>query len=531
MKTTMPKPLVLGLLATALSLGSQAAAADDAPGIINSKCVACHSKESDNSWSRISHMRKTPEGWLATIGRMQVMHGLEISDDERRSVMKFLADTQGLAPSETEPYRYALEHRMNTHEAFDSQLFTETCSRCHSGARVKLQRRPESEWAYLANFHLGQYPSMEYHAMSRDRDWWPIVLKEVVPMLGKEQPLETQAWSDWQQALPASAVGRWSLAGHMPGKGDLHALMTVTAAEGNDNYSVSLQGAFADGTALTGSGSAVVYTGYEWRASVTLGGTSMRQVFSMKNGVMSGRMFDSKDDSNGMDVVAAVLGGNAAKVLAVQPAYIKAGTEAELTIVGSNLSTVPALGNGVSVVKVLESSDHLIRVLAKAGNSEGVNAVGDASLAVYSNVAALKVVPEFAVARVGHDGSAEGAKTGGSTQRVPARFDAEAWAAGKDGKAGTGDDFRIGIMPAAWSAAAFDEQAEADQDLKYAGLMSADEGVFTPAGAGPNPQRKMMTNNAGHLKVTATIDDEGTTLSADAELIVTIQRWNNPPIP
>lgn len=61
--------------------------------------------------------------------------------------------------------------------------------------------------------------------------------------------------------------------------------------------------------------------------------------------------------------------------------------------------------------------------------------------------------------------------------------------------------------------------------------MQADTGVFTPGDAGPNPARKMSTNNAGNLKVIAAVDDAGTARTGEGQMIVTIQRWNNPPIP
>jgi quinohemoprotein amine dehydrogenase len=41
----------------------------------------------------------------------------------------------------------------------------------------------------------------------------------------------------------------------------------------------------------------------------------------------------------------------------------------------------------------------------------------------------------------------------------------------------------------------------------------------------------MMTNNAGNLKVQATVMDGGDTHNAEGQMIVTVQRWNNPPIP
>ncbi|MOA27666.1 hypothetical protein D3C78_1485530 [compost metagenome] len=61
--------------------------------------------------------------------------------------------------------------------------------------------------------------------------------------------------------------------------------------------------------------------------------------------------------------------------------------------------------------------------------------------------------------------------------------------------------------------------------------MDAATGVFLPGDAGPNPARKMMTNNAGNLKVIAAVDEGGKALKGEGHMIVTVQRWNNPPIP
>jgi hypothetical protein len=137
---------------------------------------------------------------------------------------------------------------------------------------------------------------------------------------------------------------------------------------------------------------------------------------------------------------------------------------------------------------------------------------------VYSQIAEVKVVPEFSVARIGEGG--------GSTPKVQGRFDAEAWGKGADGK-----PYRIGVFPAQWKVEAFDERAKEDEDVKFAGTMQADAGVFTPGDAGPNPARKMSTNNAGNLKVIAAVDDAGKSLTGEGHMIVTVQRWNNPPIP
>jgi quinohemoprotein amine dehydrogenase len=142
---------------------------------------------------------------------------------------------------------------------------------------------------------------------------------------------------------------------------------------------------------------------------------------------------------------------------------------------------------------------------------------------LYERIGTLKVQPAFAVARIGGNGS--------PTPKVEARFDAEAWAAGADGKVGTDDDFRIGVVPAKWSVAPFDDVAAHDQDVKFAGLMDASTGVFVPGGAGPNPARRMSANNVGNLKVIAEVANGGEPVKGEGRLIVAAPRWNNPPIP
>lgn len=509
----------LALFAAAL-LSTQAMAAEQGPSLLQNKCMGCHIPEGNDTYSRISHQRKTPEGWLMSIARMQVMHGLQISDDDRRTLVKYLADKQGLAPSETDGVRYAMERRLNTVEQFDTQL-SETCGRCHSGARVALQRRPAKEWEHLVNFHLGQWPSLEYQAQARDRDWLPIALQQVVPDLAKRYPLESAAWAEWQKARPkADALpGQWAFSGHMLAKGDVRGVMSVTPDQG-DTFKVEVKGAYADGTPFNGSGSAILYNGYEWRGNVKVGDANLRQVFAALDGEMKGRMFEAEHDERGLDFTAVKEGK--ARLLAVQPAFIKAGGESEITLVGSGLAGKPDLGAGVEVTEVLEQTPTLVRVKARAaadakpGQREvAIGALKGVNLAVYDKVEEVKVVPAFSIARIGENGA--------SVPKVQGRFEAEAW-----GKDANGQPLRIGYLPASWKVEPFNERAVEDEDVKFAGKMQAD-GVFVPGGAGPNPERKMMTNNAGNLKVIATLADGGQT--GEGHMIVTVQRWNNPPLP
>ncbi|MCU1734397.1 MULTISPECIES: quinohemoprotein amine dehydrogenase subunit alpha [unclassified Pseudomonas] len=525
MKRTLRFASAGGLLAMAVSLAlqPQVSQAREAQAILKETCQGCHLPEGDNALSRISHQRKTPEGWLMTIGRMQTMHQLQISDEDRRTLVKYLADTQGLAPSETDGVRYALERRLNTVEQIGEPT-QQMCARCHSGARIALQRRPAKEWEHLVNFHLGQWPSLEYQALSRDRDWFELAKKDMVPLLAQQYPFDSKAWSDWQKSMPKAATlaGTWSFSGHLPGKGELNGVMTVSPESG-DRFKVSLDGQYADGTPFKGQGTAMLYSGYEWRGTVDVDGVSMRQVLAANNGQLTGRMFEKAHDERGLDFVAAQQGSP--RLLAVQPGYVKAGSEAELTLVGSGLNGTPSFGKGVQVLEVLENTPQRVRVKVKAAADapQGLQAVsvgklGGPQLAVYREIAEVKVVPAFSVARVGDNG--------GSTPKVQGRFDAEAWGQGADGKA-----YRIGVFPAQWKVEPFDDRAREDEDVKFAGIMQADSGVFTPGDAGPNPARKMSTNNAGNLKVIAAVDDAGKARTGEGQLIVTIQRWNNPPIP
>ena len=66
-------------------------------------------------------------------------------------------------------------------------------------------------------------------------------------------------------------------------------------------------------------------------------------------------------------------------------------------------------------------------------------------------------------------------------------------------------------------------------DAAFAGRMQGN-GLFLPAEAGPNPERPFDTNNAGNLKVIATVEDGGQTVTGEGQLLVTVQRWNDPPI-
>ena len=121
-----------------------------------------------------------------------------------------------------------------------------------------------------------------------------------------------------------------------------------------------------------------------------------------------------------------------------------------------------------------------------------------AALTVYDAIDRVEVSPAYTVGRIGGNE--------GSQPEVQGRFEAIAWANGADGAPGTADDLRIGPVKAQWSVAPWNEKAAEDRDVEFAGSMDKDTGIFTPSAAGPNPARKQGTNNAGNLKVIATVE-------------------------
>ncbi|WP_038012363.1 quinohemoprotein amine dehydrogenase subunit alpha [Thauera sp. 63] len=530
-----PRMLALAASLAAPLLAAPAQAAPQGEALVNSKCITCHAPAEDGQLARIGDSRRTPEGWDMTVARMIISHGVKLSADERAAVVKYLADTRGLAPQETDGYRYLIERDFNRVESVQGEAKPafDTCARCHSYGRIALQRRTESDWAKLPHYHVGQYPVIEIQAGGRDRNWWELATTQVPAILGKLYPNDSGAWQQWQQRERASAAGTWRFVGHRPGRGAYEGVATIEADRaGADRYKVKFQFDYADGQRETAEGEAIIYTGYEWRASVKQDGMDVRQVFTLSpdGQTLSGRWYENGIDAIGGRLLAARSGkGSAERLLAVEPTHIKAGTTQRVTLYGNNLSGDVSLGDSITVARVVERAAGKVVVEAQADGTgkDGVRAaaVGNArlqqGLALYRNVDYVAVEPEQAMAVVG------GGK--GPLPKVPVQFESVGYTFGPDGKQGTADDIRLGYFPATWSMANANAFAEEMQDTAYAGTLRAD-GLFIPGDAGPNPKRRFGTNNAGELAVTATVDDAGRQLSASKHLIVTLQRWNDPPL-
>ncbi len=514
-----------GALALALgAFGATAATDDDAAAqkLIESKCGACHLD--NGKLDRIPEIRKSPEGWDMTVVRMGIWHKVELTPDERRQIVKYLADRQGLAPSESAPFRFLTERRPNMQDAPPDEEFAQMCGRCHSFGRVALQRRDEGEWLKLMHTHLGQFPSAEYSAMGRDRNWWEIARDKMPAKLAALYPKNTDAWRAWSAKKPADAAGSWAVAGERPGWGPYTGTMTVLA-QGQDRYDVRYELRFRAGNTVRGHGDAIIYTGYEWRGSAQLGNEDTRSIFALNEdgSRISGRWFLKGADEIGASF-DAVRPGEATKnaLVSVTPRMLRAGDVVDVTLTGAGLDPAIDLGAGVEVVEWLNKTPNELRVRVKVAENAPVGvhkvAVGgrasDRTVAVYRKFDSIRVEPAYGVARLG----------GGTIAPVSAQFDAVAFLDGPDGKSGTDDDIRLGSVPATWSTVPFDERAKHDDDVRFAGYMEP-HGRFVPSFAGPNPVRGGL-NNVGNLGVVATVKDGDRSLDAKSQLVVTVQRWN-----
>ncbi len=514
--------------APAAKTGTPQTAADPGALVLKNTCSACHAPLPDGGYTRITQMRKTPEGWEITLNRMALVHGVSLSAADQANVLKYLSDHFGLAPEEAAPYRAFLEQVPYVKDNAPSPFLSTMCARCHSFARIGLERRDAGEWLKLANFHLGQYPATEYSEKGRGIEWWKLASTVVPATLGKMYPFMTAEWAAWQKHAAPDLSGIWRVTGHTPGRGDYQGHMFVDET-GPDHYQASLTLSYADGSEENGHGEAVLYTGYEWRGTFSFGKDQVHQVLAVgADGGLSGRWFGAVHPERGGTMSAYRETDHQPRIMQISQRYLHVGDTAQIEIDGTGLSGEPQLGAGVHVLRVISHSPERVVVLASADGDAAPGArtvsVGaakaDGGFVIYRDIAFVKIVPDDAIARVGDNG--------GPLPAVSAQFEAVGYLLLPDG--GKGEQaVRIGVFPAEWSVNNYSAGAAAREDTRFAGRIGA-TGEFYPAGAGPNPKRRFGGDNIGNIRVSGRIADHGQSISGDAHLIVTVQRWITQPI-
>lgn len=498
-------------------------------GTVIDRCSRCHEVDDEGRMSRISYLRKTPEGWQTSIRRMVALHGARLNEADARAIVRYLANEQGLAPEELRPGRFEVERRLIDHDYEGDSGVEYTCIQCHSMGRVITQRRTEEEWGLLLATHRGLYPLIDRQVFRTNGDDDPQPMDEAIEHLSEVFPLQTPEWSAWAAAKsPPRLAGQWALSGYQVGRGPLYGTVTIAAGPGDlASFTTTTSYVYAEsGERVTRSGEAFVYTGYQWRGrSNPATDSELREVMFVERDQreMSGRWFTGGYDEIGPDVTLRRIGADPV-VVGVHPRALQRGTSVTVRVFGGNVPQAVSaaaldFGEGVTVRTSERSADGTLSVsLAIATDAR----IGPRDLFAFGSSLANAVVVHDGVDRIAVTPEAGMARVGGTVfPKGYQAFDAIGYDDGPDGEPNTEDDLELGRIDATWSLEEY-AAVYGDDDIDFVGQLS-ENGVFEPALDGPNPQRHGNRNNVGDVWVVAkhrTAD--GKNISARSHLVVTV---------
>jgi quinohemoprotein amine dehydrogenase len=553
----------LALMCTAVPVRAQTPAAPDAAtndgipvqsDLVRAKCGSCHRSDDKGRMSRISFRRATPENWERTIKRMVTLNHASLEPADARNILKYLADHQGLAPEEDRPITFDAERRTIEYAYLADKDASDTCSSCHSMARVLSERRTKEEWELLVAMHRGYYPLVDNQPMNGGQGFRRTRPMQTEPgpdgrppdnrhpmdkaleHIEKTLPLTTPEWSAWAAAMQApKLVGRWAIVGSQAGKGPIYGQMTVTSdPSAPDSFTTETRYTVArSGETLTRTGKALVYTGYQWRGRGSSAGNDpspWREVMFVERDwtQMWGRWFTGAYDETGIDVKLTRLSGDPV-VLGTSVAALKTGAASQaVRIFGANLPGTAkpediGMGSGVKVARVVSARPDEIAIEVDVAATAPIGArnvsvggvVKAAALVVYDKIDGIKVLPQAGMARVG----------GNVFPKQLQQFEAVGVNNGPDGKPDTADDLNLGLVTVKWSVEEY-TATFGDDDAQFVGALDA-SGLFTPNVDGPNPKRTGNRNNIGDVWVVAELASPDArqpdrTLRARAQLLVTV---------
>ncbi len=456
---------------------------------------------------------------MMTVDRMHEAHGLVISDAVREAVVQYLSDSQGLAPGETLAGRFALERRPAATELDLGTDINANCGHCHSLARVSLQRRDLEEWRQLAHLHMAPWTSVAHPGPALDEAWLQIAAGAVAEQLTARYPFESTPWALWKDRPAADLSGSWVVVGRVPGGHDFEGTANIER-DGAGDYRATYQLTDTAGAALPGESKAMVYTGYEWRGNAQIGGRALREIYTVgvTGNKIAGRWFDPDHAEDGGEWLAFRDNGKA-RVIAMLPHALRAGTTTDVVIVGTGLEKQPgslSLGDG-TVVSNEQRDSHSIRARVKIADdaqpgsrNASVGNVGALGLlAIYRKIDQIEVAPKNATARPG----------GVDAAPVSAQFEAVG-----STRLPSGALLQLGPVAVDWSVAPFDAEAKRREDAKFAGQLDQ-RGRFLPAGTDANSAYQVSGKTATNLWVIAKSRD-AVHAEGRAHLIVTGQKEN-----
>ena len=320
------------------------------------------------------------------------------------------------------PFEYALEERNSTLQEDDRAGLPPNvvgaCVQCHSFARIGLQRRTPEMWTRLPDVHEYFVPFVASDTSSAGNlidPWRQVATGQAVPYFTKRFPFETPAWTEWQASAKPDYSGKWLVVGHDPAKGgDYTGVLTVTAA-GDDQYSGKFTHEFEDGSSVSGTTDAVLYTKFQWRGRAQVADKQQVEIFfGNENGTqMHGRRLLTPVGDLGMDETL-YKAGSGARLLTAFPKSIQTGKTVKLRLFGMNLpanTSADAIGagDGIKVQSVSQSGDDTIiaEVVvdedAKVGprTSKSLALAGEMPLYLYKTVDYISITPERGFGRPG----------------------------------------------------------------------------------------------------------------------------------
>jgi quinohemoprotein amine dehydrogenase len=516
--------------------------------VVKARCGGCHRSDEKGRMTRISYRRATPENWERTIKRMVALNHATLSPEDARTILKYLADRQGLAPEELRPIAFEPERRTIEYQYKADETTANLCQSCHSIARVLSERRTKEEWDLLLAMHRGYYPLVDNQPMNGPQGFRRTRPAETEPgpdgrppdnrqpmdraleHLTKTLPLESSAWAAWSAAVQSPKLaGRWAVVGSQTGKGAIYGTVTVAADTSTpDGFTTEIRYTVArTGETVTRSGKALVYTGYQWRGR----GNDWREVLFVERDwkTMWGRWFSGAYDELGIDVTLTRLAADPV-VYGTSVTAIKTGSSGQsVRIFGANLpsSIRPediGLGRGVKVTRVVSARNDEITVDVDVDGAAPVGArnlsvagtVKPSAVVIYDKIDAIKVLPLAGMARVG----------GAVFPKQLAQFEAIGINSGPDGKLDTEDDLNLGLVDVKWSIEEY-TATFGDDDAQFVGAIDQ-RGLFTPSLDGPNPKRTGNRNNVGDVWVVADYEGQGQKpIRARAQLLVTVPLYMN----
>jgi len=537
--------LLIGALALVAIVPPAQAQRDTLPGFriddpaVISACGACHTRDANGRMSRLSFLRKTPEGWETSIRRMVTLNNVQLEPEAARQVLRYLANRQGLAPSEAEPGRFEVERRSADWQYTANDTTNQTCRACHSMGRVITQRRTGEEWGLVVAMHRGYYPGVDFQGFRGGGNPPRHPMDQAIAHLSRAFPLVTPEWTAWSATMRSPQLeGTWLLTGYEPGKGPFSGRVTIARGAGEDQFTTTATYRYTrSGTEVRRTGQSVVYTGHQWRGRSAPAGAPADQAWREVMHVqpdwqgMTGRWFGGGYDEFGMDVTLRRLGADPVVTMA-SPRALRSGASQELTLHGANLpASLPAsavsFGPGVVIESVVRSSGDAVTVRVRVDATAPIGARDlflagaplRSAVVVYDTVSRIQVTPRAGMARAG----------GIRFPKQFAQFEVIAWHNGPDGRPETADDLNLGPVPVTWSLEEYSVTYD-DDDLKFVGMIDQD-GLFTPNVDGPNPARSGNRNNIGDVWVVATWQPAGTgarPMRARGHLVSTVplyMRW------